>query len=84
MTGRQAQQKLQKPIFGDESHIEALKICQRVVLLRKYREQADEIDWDALVGFYETRSIPLPDDLPENELAEELDFWSMARPWEEL
>jgi hypothetical protein len=30
MTGRQAQQKLLKPVFGDESHIEALKIYRQV------------------------------------------------------
>jgi hypothetical protein len=83
MTGRQAKQKLQKPIFGDESHIEALKICGQVARVRQYRNHADEIDIDVLDEFYDSGEIPKPEDLTADELEEEMDFWQSAEEWEE-
>jgi len=81
MTGRQAQRKLLKPVFGDESHIEALKIYRQFARVKEYRGQADEIDMDHLDEFYELREMPEPEDLTADQLEDELDFWQSAGEW---
>jgi hypothetical protein len=81
MTGAQAAKILQHPRFGDESHIEALGIYRQFAQVKGYRDQADEIDMDALDEFYADRETPKPEDLTADQLDEEIDFWESAGEW---
>jgi len=89
MTGAYAKKLLERPRFGEESHIQALQVCHLVALLTDFRDKGDDLDMSALAGFYsldelgETGGIPPLEELPEEILEQELDFWETARPWEE-
>jgi len=89
MTGAYAQKILRKPVFGDETHIRALKVCHLLARLQDFRAQGDKVDIQKLAGFYaleelgESGGIPSLEDLPEELLEDEIDFWEFAMPWRE-